>query len=311
MPSNPTGGIDAPQGVEVFKAYNFARWYTDGQEAAYVHARKSPAGILDMLELARPGGEVPHPALPELVILQDQDGGRRVSGNAGLGHFDVMSEPGAFYMPAPNYAHTVTVDASHRLRGLSFSLIQWQGVLDEASDGRLSVERLVFQRGFFHSPVMKRALQNLWFLCEEEGVPSRLLVRAAGCEILAELCRLSGARLAPANGGLAPSVKRRSIDTMRTRMSEDLGLDELAADAGLSVFHFARMFKQSLGVPPRAYLTQVRMEKAAELLRSTELSVTEIANEVGYSSSQVLARIFLKHYRRTPTDYRRAVRLHA
>jgi AraC family transcriptional regulator len=153
-----------------------------------------------------------------------------------------------------------------------------------------------------------RRSKSLWFLCEEEGMPSRLLVRAAGCEILAEVCRLSGAPFPKVNNGLAPLAKRRSIEAMRTRMAEDLSLDQLAAEAGLSVFHFARMFKQSVGVPPRVYLTQLRMEKATELLQSTELSVTEIAQEVGYSSSQVLARIFLKHYHRSPTEYRRIVR---
>jgi AraC family transcriptional regulator len=68
------------------------------------------------------------------------------------------------------------------------------------------------------------------------------------------------------------------------------------------------MFKQSVGVPPRVYLTQLRMERACELLELTELSVTEIAHEVGYSSNQVLARIFHKHHRMTPSDYRRVVR---
>jgi AraC family transcriptional regulator len=68
------------------------------------------------------------------------------------------------------------------------------------------------------------------------------------------------------------------------------------------------MFKQSLGVPPRVYLTRLRVEKACELLEQTTLSVTEIALEVGYSSNQVLARVFLKHMRMSPSDYRRAVR---
>jgi AraC family transcriptional regulator len=162
-------------------------------------------------------------------------------------------------------------------------------------------------RGLFHSAVIRSALQNLWFLSQEEDVPSRLLARAAGCEILAELCALRGTPFAPVNGGLAPTVKRRCIDAMHTRMSEDLSLDELAVEAGLSVYHFARMFKQSVGVPPRVYLTQLRMEKAIELLRSTELSISEFGQEVGYSSGQVLARIFLKHHHRSPTSYRNAV----
>ncbi|WP_330970210.1 AraC family transcriptional regulator, partial [Lysobacter sp. A3-1-A15] len=178
----------------------------------------------------------------------------------------------------------------------------------EAVDGQFSMECLQLYGDPFHSPAIRLALRNLWVLSEEEGAPSRLLVRAAGCEILAELCRLSGAPFAPAKGGLAPWVQRRCLELMRAQLSEDISLDELAAEAQLSPFHFARMFKQSVGVPPRAYLTQLRMEKACELLELTELSVTEIAHEVGYSSNQVLARIFHKHQRVTPSDYRRVVR---
>ncbi len=95
---------------------------------------------------------------------------------------------------------------------------------------------------------------------------------------------------------------------MRARLSEDISLDELAAEARLSAFHFARMFKESLGVPPRVYLTQLRIEKACELLEHTDVPITEIALEVGYSSNQVLARVFLKHRHMSPTDDRRAVR---
>jgi AraC family transcriptional regulator len=68
------------------------------------------------------------------------------------------------------------------------------------------------------------------------------------------------------------------------------------------------MFKQSVGVPPRVYLTRIRMEKACELLEKTDLPVTEIAFEVGYASNQAFARVFLKERNMTPTAYRRAVR---
>jgi AraC family transcriptional regulator len=258
-----------------------------------------------MVDLVRPGGDMSFPALPELVLYQGVHGGNRVSGNAGNGHFNVIDEPGAFYLPAPNFAHSISIDRTHQTRGLSFSLDQWQHVLDEASEGCFSIECLQPTRGYFHSPVLRSALQNLWFLCEEEGVPSRLLIRAAGCEILAELLKLRGTPFAPVNGGLAPAAKRRCLEAMHARMAEDLSLDELAAETGLSLYHFARMFKQTVGVPPRVYLTQLRMEKAGELLRTTQLSITQIAQEVGYSSGQVLARIFLKHHRRSPSDYRR------
>jgi AraC family transcriptional regulator len=191
---------------------------------------------------------------------------------------------------------------------LTFPTAQWESVLDEAAGGAFSLESLQFHRGPFRSQAMQSTLRNLWALSDEEGAPSRLLARAAGCEILAELCRLSGASLAPSRGGLAPWAKRRCLELMQERLTEDISLDELAVEARLSPFHFARMFKESVGVPPRVYLTRLRLERACELLETTDLPVTEIAFEVGYSSNQVLARLFLKHRHMTPSDYRRAVR---
>jgi AraC family transcriptional regulator len=169
------------------------------------------------------------------------------------------------------------------------------------------MENLRYSGQAFQSRVIQSALRTLWALSEDEGAPSRLLARAAGCEILAELFQLGGSPFAVAKGGLAPGVERRCRELMRARMAEDISLDELAAEAQLSPYHFARMFKQSVGVPPRVYLTQLRMEKACELLQQTELPITEIALEVGYSSNQVLARVFTKHQHMTPTEYRRAI----
>ena len=287
---------------------SFTEFYSEGRQASYVRARKSPGAVLDFLELARPGGDMGSPAVPELVLVQDMLGGRRTRGDSGGGHFDVTSEKGHFYLAAPNFAHTISVSAHHQIRKLAFPTAQWESVLDEAAGGGFSLESLRLYRGPFRSQALLSTLRNLWALSDEEGAPSRLLARAAGCEILAELCRLSGASLAPARGGLAPWAKRRCLELMQERLSEDISLDELAAEAQLSPFHFSRMFKESVGVPPRVYLTRLRLERACELLETTDLPVTEIAFEVGYSSNQVLARLFVKHRHTTPSDYRRAVR---
>jgi AraC family transcriptional regulator len=287
---------------------SFTQWYSEGHLASYVRSMKSAGGFLNMLEAAQPAGDMSDPAVPDLILYQDLLGGSRVSGDVGGGNFDVMSEKGGFFLAAPNFANKVMVDTGHQLRSLSFPIAQWQTVLDEAADGRFSFDRLAIYGGTFASPSIRSALQRLWGLCDEEGAPSRLLAQAAGCEILAELYRLSGAPFTPAKGGLATWAERRCLELMRARLSEDVSLDELAAEARLSPFHFARMFKHSVGVPPRVYLTRLRVERACELLEMTELPVTEIAHEVGYSSNQVLARVFVKHRHMSPSDYRRAVR---
>lgn len=288
--------------------WSFIQWYSESREACYVRTMKSPGAILDMVEVSRPGGDMSRPAMPELVLYQDHRGGTCVSGDAGGGRFAATSEPNGLFFGAPGYDHRILVDKSHQTRCLAFPLDQWRNLLDEAAGGDFLAERLDLYRSSFQSPVVNTALRNLWTLCDDEGAPSRLLARAAGCEILAEICRMGGTPLVPSKGGLAPWAKRRCLEMMQTRLSEDMSLDELAAEARLSPFHFARMFKHSTGVPPRVYLTGLRIEKACDLLEHTDLPVTQIALEVGYSSNQVLARVFLKHRRISPTDYRRATR---
>lgn len=287
---------------------SFAAFHSKGRHASYVRMMKSPGAILDLLEIQRPAGDMSRPALPDIVLVEDMLGCTRVRGDLGGGRFDVRSRKGTIAVAAPNFATSVVNEGSHRLRSLAFRQVQWQNVLDEAADGHFSLDTSSIYGRVFDSSSIRSALRNLWALCEVEGAPSRLLARAAGCEILAELCRLGGTPFRPANGGLAPWAQRRCLDLMQARLAEDISLDELAAEAQLSPFHFARMFKHSVGVPPRVYLTRLRLERACELLERTDLPVTEIAIEVGYSSNQVLARVFLKHRRMSPSEYRRSVR---
>lgn len=289
-------------------AYNsFSEWYSVGHLASYVRTMKSAGGIVNLLEAAQPAGDMSHPAVPDIVLYQDLHGGTRVSGDMGGGRFAVKSEAGGFFLSAPRFANTVIVDSAHELRSLSFPLTHWQSVLDEVGNGRVPLDYQKLCRGTFSSPTIRSMIQRLWTLCDE-GVPSRLLARAAGCEILSELCRLGGTPFGQVSGGLAPWAEKRCLDLMQARLAEDISLDKLATEARLSPFHFARMFKESVGVPPRVHLTRLRMEKACDLLKNTSLSITEIALEVGYSSNQVLARVFLKHHQISPSEYRRVTR---
>ncbi|EKJ94828.1 AraC family transcriptional regulator [Bradyrhizobium lupini HPC(L)] len=286
---------------------SFAHWYSEGRLANYVRSMKSAGAILNLLEAAQPAGDMSDPAVPDLVLYQDLLGGTRVSGDLGAGQFDVVSQAGGFFLAAPDFANTVIVEKEHQLRSLSFPVIRWQSILDEGAGGAFSFDSLV-HKGTFTSSRIRSTILHLWQLCDEEGAPSRLLAQAAGCEILAELCRLTGSPMQNVRGGLPSWSERRTVELLRTRLADDISLEDLAKEAGLSTFHFSRMFKRSFGVPPRAYLAQVRVEKACELLEHSDLPVTDIALEVGYSSSQVLARVFMRLKRLSPSEYRKAVR---
>jgi AraC-like DNA-binding protein len=79
-----------------------------------------------------------------------------------------------------------------------------------------------------------------------------------------------------------------------------LRLADLARDAGLSLYHFARLFRRHTGVSPYAYLLRVRMSEALDHLLSTPLSVKEISRMMGFNEVSHFCRVFRQHHGRSP-----------
>lgn len=74
------------------------------------------------------------------------------------------------------------------------------------------------------------------------------------------------------------------IQVMHAHMNEDLALEDLASVACLSSYHFNRVFRRLIGIPPVEFLSALRFQAARRLLLTTSLSVTDICFEVGYTS---------------------------
>jgi AraC-like DNA-binding protein len=86
---------------------------------------------------------------------------------------------------------------------------------------------------------------------------------------------------------------------------EESCITDAAAAAGISVHHFVRLFHERYGTTPHAYLCQRRARIAEALLRSSEMSVTEIALETGFESASAFGRWFKREFSATPSDYRK------
>ena len=93
-------------------------------------------------------------------------------------------------------------------------------------------------------------------------------------------------------GGLAPARANRICEYIDSHLQENIALEVLAEIAQLSVHHFARAFRQTLGIPPHNYIVQRRVEHAQQLLRNTDLPVSEIAIVAGFTDQSHLARHF-------------------
>jgi len=103
-----------------------------------------------------------------------------------------------------------------------------------------------------------------------------------------------------------PGYKLRQItDWMAEHLADDFNLDRLAAQVGLSKFHFNRLFKSATGVSPSRYHINLRMNAARQLLRETKKSVVEIALDIGYTNPSHFAQLFRRETGLSPSVYRR------
>src|SRR5206468_10584204 len=104
-----------------------------------------------------------------------------------------------------------------------------------------------------------------------------------------------------------PALLRRLLrakDRMDSASHEEWSVPRLASVSGVSEAHFARSFKDAFGVPPHRYLLTRRIERAAALLRDTDIPITEIAFDTGWHSIGTFGRIFRDITGERPSELR-------
>jgi AraC-like DNA-binding protein len=139
---------------------------------------------------------------------------------------------------------------------------------------------------------------------------SRQYAEALSIVLIHELFRLERAKGAderPVRGGLPAWQQKRLADFIEEHLAEDISLAALAELVDLSLYHFARAFTQSFGMPPHRYHWARRMDRARGLLRIPALSVTQIGSRIGFYEMSSFTRAFRKFTGLTPSEYRRRI----
>lgn len=99
---------------------------------------------------------------------------------------------------------------------------------------------------------------------------------------------------------------RNSIRLMKERIGDELALNDIAREAGMSRPHFYKLFRQNVGLTPNMYLNTLKMETSIGRLTQSADSITEIGFDLGFSSQASFTRFFTSNVGIPPTDYRRA-----
>lgn len=107
------------------------------------------------------------------------------------------------------------------------------------------------------------------------------------------------------SGQLSKQDLQKTLDFIHDRLAENVSLQEMADNVAMSSFHFARLFRQTIGCPPHQYLIRLRLDKARALLLSQpESSIASIAYRLGFSDHTHLTRQFRARFTLTPSEFR-------
>jgi AraC family transcriptional regulator len=206
--------------------------------------------------------------------------------------------------------------------GMTFDHCRWEGlagraVLIEFADkdinaithGELPTLRLRTVQELFDDRISRIVLE----LAEEalNGLPNGRLYSQGLC--LALLGALEGRYTASnhvptreACGKFGPAQQRKLLDLIRAELACDLSLARLADEAGLSIYHFARVFKATFGTTPHRYIQERRLDAAAEAIqREPRTAIAEIALAHGFSSQAHMTELIRRRFGVTPGAMRR------
>lgn len=160
----------------------------------------------------------------------------------------------------------------------------------------------------FNDPIVSHTAFSL-LEAIKTGAPNLYAESAAqflAAHLLAKNSRWRAPITAARNPGELNDLRlKRVLEFMRQHCAENLTLDQLAAEAGISRFHFITLFKQAIGITPHQYLIRLRLERAAELLEETDLSIRMIATSCGFVALSHFSDLFRRYFGQTASEYRR------
>jgi AraC family transcriptional regulator len=157
-------------------------------------------------------------------------------------------------------------------------------------------------------PFIEQIERSLSLEVESNSFDSQLFVDSLTMALSIHLLRHYSTWHPPlreASGGLQLQQLQNVIDYIQAHLSEEIRLMDIAERLGMSQYYFSRLFKQSTHISPYQYVIQQRIDRAKHLLKTTSMSMSEIADQTGFSHQSQLTNQFRKIVGTTPSNYRK------
>ncbi len=158
-------------------------------------------------------------------------------------------------------------------------------------------------------PQLDLIVERLSLEMQSRSTDFPLIVQSSMIELLVLICRAARETISESPvRQFAPKARRLlrlegARQHLRDNFAKELTLEEVAAVACFSPFHFLRLFKEAFGITPKKYQAQLRLAEAKRLLLNSDMQVSEIAYKLGYSSPEYFSRCFTSHASVAPSEF--------
>ncbi|WP_085905113.1 AraC family transcriptional regulator [Kiloniella majae] len=273
-------GAQSSQTLEVGSGLSLSAWHNDGGYAVYERAS--------------------HHTLS--YYLQGGKGTRRHNGERSLG----KGHPGAVCIMPAGVRSEWSIEAPFKFMHLYFDQAEFDRIALESYDidpNLVELEDVAFQS----DPVIEQLFRQVILPLDWQNPADRMSLSHAGQLLIQHLFRCYSNKNAEpefVRGGLSPFITKRVKDYIEEALDQGLVVEDLAAIAELSPFHFTRMFQLTMGVSPHQYVLSRRVQKAKDLLGDTHNTLSAIAFQCGFSSQSHLTTRFRRATGLTPSKFR-------
>lgn len=202
------------------------------------------------------------------------------------------------------------ISISFGVSAFSVNLLFPKGYLAGLIEGHQPEPQQFAPRLFSSDAQLARLIRMLEQEIATPGFSSPMLIESVSRAIACLLARVEDAGLAePSDRICLPAWKiRRVTDFVESNLDMAIGLKDLAEVAGLSTFHFSRVFKRAMGISPYRFVCERRLERARALLATDKMSIAELAQCCGFANQSHFTTAFSQATGMSPARFRQATR---
>lgn len=278
---------------------DYSEFYRSSGYASFPQEHRRSIGRLGfrMIQVEQGPHNFRDPVLPETIIALPLAVEKQCNWSWTMGdtRHRQKAEVGEMLVVPSDVESEWEVDGNRKLLALVMPNDTIRSILGPSCPPKISSAFSKLSSSTWSDPFIETMMTRLWDSTAGNEAADTFLVDGIVVSILSQLLIRAGTNLDSNTSVALPQWRLKRVKAfVDANLGRDLNLDELAEAAGLSRRHFARSFHEEIGETPHRWLMQRRLDRAKELLASTDASLCEVADVCGFSSQSHLTTA-LKH----------------